>query len=805
MKKMKFKNIFIFSFFILHSFVLHSQTGVIKGRVFNEKNNEPLEFANIIIEGTTIGSTTDLDGRFIFTGLKPGYAKLIVSTLGFERFITGEIMITNAKPANIDIAMKEMTFTLKNVEIKSKPFQKSSESPVSVRTLGMSELERSPGGNRDVSRVIQALPGVSSGASFRNDVIVRGGGASENRFFLDDIEIPNINHFATQGASGGPVGIINIDFVREIDFYSSAFPASRGNALSSVLNIKQVEGNKDKLRFKGAVGASDLSLAIDGPLNKKTTYLLSVRRSYLQFLFNTLGLPFLPTYNDYQLKVTHKIDQKNQINIISLGALDLFKLNTGIKSPDESQKYILGYLPVNEQWNYTFGIVYKHFAKNGYRNIILSRNYLNNSQYKYKNNDESSVGNKILDYSSSEIENKFRFENVYNKNGFRVNMGFGGEYDKYFNSTFQKLFIGNIQQIIDYNSSLEMIKWNVFLQTNKSFFNDKLTLSAGLRSDANNYSTSMSNMLQQISPRFSLSYNFVPKWNFNFSTAQYYQLPAYTTLGYRNNQGVLINKSNNLKYISAYHLVAGFEYFPKDNIKISAEGFFKYYQNYPFSIKDSIPLASKGTDFGVVGDEEVLSISKGRAYGFELFANRKLSKKLDFTFAYTFVRSEFQNLKNTYIPSAWDNKHLFTAILSKSFNKNWNIGLKWRYVDGSPYTPIDEINSSYKLAWDNRGRGIIDYSRFNELRLGAFHQLDIRVDKAFYFKKLTLTIYTDIQNIYNFKAESSPTVVLDIDANGSPVIINPTETINLQRYKLKYLNSNGGGTILPTIGIIVEL
>ena len=781
--------------------LLYSQSGIIKGRVFNEKNNEPLPFVNLIIDGTNIGSTTDLDGNFIFTGVKPGYVKLVSSTLGFEKKMTEEFLVTNARISNISIPMKEIGIQLETVDIVSSAFVRYDESPVSVKTLSVSELERSPGGNRDVSRVIQALPGVSSGPSFRNDVIVRGGGSSENKFYLDDIEIPNLNHFATQGASGGPVGIVNIDFVREVDFYSSAFPVNRGNALSSVLNMKQVEGNKEKLRFKGSVGASDLALTLDGPINKKTTFLVSARRSYLQFLFGVIGLPFLPTYNDYQFKLTHKINEKNQINVISIGALDQFSLNTGLKNQSEYQKYILGYLPVNEQWNYTFGIVYKHFAKNGYQNWILSRNYLNNVQYKYPRNDESQ--SRILDYNSSEIENKFRFEDVRELNGLRITSGFGGEYAKYSNDTYQKLFIGNTERIINYSSFLEVFKWNLFSQLTKTF-GENLTLSAGLRTDANNYSTSMSNLLNQISPRFSASYMLTKHTSLNFSLGRYFQTPAYTSLGYRDFTGNLVNKNNNIKYIRADHIVGGIEHFLDKNTKLSVEGFYKMYDNYPFSVRDSISLASKGADFGVIGDEEIVSTSKGRAYGIELFAQRKLGKNIDFTISYTFVRSEFTDKNEKYIASAWDNKHLFNIVLSKSFEKNWNVGLKWRYAGGTPYTPDDLFNSSYVNVWNSTGRALPDYNRFNQVRLKPFHQLDVRIDKAFYFKKFSTMFYVDVQNLYAFVSDSAPIYLLDKDANGNSIILNPADPIQDQRYKLKKLEGDLGATVLPTIGIIIE-
>jgi len=435
---------------------------------------------------------------------------------------------------------------------------------------------------------------------------------------------------------------------------------------------------------------------------------------------------------------------------------------------------------------------------------VLSRNYLNNTQLKYLNNDENS-GNKILDYNSHEIENKFRFEEIYFAKGYKITGGLGGEYAKYYNSTFNKIAIGNREITIDYSSSFEMFKWNLFAQVSKSFLKDRLTLSMGLRSDANNYSSSMMNLLDQFSPRFSASYAVTPKWNLNFNMARYYQLPTYTTLGYRDSIGMLVNKQNNLTYIGVDNVVLGTDFIPTEKMKFSVEGFYKLYHNYPFSVRDSIPLASKGAGFGVVGDEEVLSTSTGRAYGLELFATQKMSKTINFTVSYTFVRSEFEKTKNEYIPSAWDNQHLLNVLVSKSFKKNWTVGLKWRYSGGTPYTPIDLDDSKLKLAWDVRGQAISDYSQFNALRLGASHQLDLRVDKDFYFKNFSLLLYVDVQNVYMFKADSPDLYVLNRDANGNAIIENPTDPIYQQNYSLKKLIDNSAGTLLPTIGIIVEL
>lgn len=782
--------------------------GIIEGRVYNSQNNEPVPFANIVIWGTNIGAVSDMDGNFLFTGVTPGFVELRVSSVGFEPYISEQILVTNAKKVFIEIPLNTSTVELNEITVAASPFRRNDDSPVSLRRIGIKEIEKNPGGNRDISRVIQSLPGVASTPAFRNDVIVRGGGASENRFYLDGIEIPNINHFATQGASGGPVGIINVDFIREVNFYSGAFPANRGNALSSVLEFRQIDGNPEKLKVRAAVGASDLALTLDGPVGDNTTFIASARRSYLQFLFSALGLPFLPTYNDFQFKTRTRFNQKNELIIVGLGAIDEFALNLDANDT-EFQRYVLNYLPVNEQWNYSIGAVYKHFRNKGFDTWVLSRNYLNNSAYKYQGNIEVD-SLQTYDYTSAEIENKFRYEyNTQLNGGYKINYGAGASFAKYTNETFNRVFIANELSVLDYESYLDLYTYSFFGQISNDYFNDQLTLSLGLRTDGNTYAESMSNPLGQFSPRFSASYALTSQWFVNFNTGRYFQRPPYTAMGYRNSEGELVNKENNLKYIQSDHLVAGFDFNPDDKTKLSLEGFYKMYSKYPFSLQDSISIASKGGDFGIYGNEEVLSISEGRAYGAEFLARSRDLFGFNLILAYTFVRSEFKdhgpNLEvlDTYIPTAWDNRHILTLTSTRSFKKNWDVGFKWRFVGGAPYTPIDFETSSLRAAWDTRGREFLDFSRFNSLRLGAFQQLDIRVDKQFFYDKWSLLFYVDVQNVYNYKSEEPARVSIENEA-GNVVIKNPNAPYAEQLYELRTIESDGQGTVLPTIGIIVE-
>ncbi len=555
--------------------IAQAQTGIIEGKVVNAITNEALPFATVGIQGTTTGIATDIDGKFKLANLNPGTYNLEVSLVGFKKKTLFEVNVNNAKPTILEITLEESATDLKEVEITVSPFNKTEESPVSVRNIGAAEIQRLPGANRDISKVIQSLPGVASTPAFRNDIIIRGGAPNENRFYLDGIEVPNINHFATQGSSGGPVGLINVNLIKDVDFYSGAFPANRGNALSSVFEFKQRDGRNDKWVFSGLVGNTDIGLTADGPVTKNSSLLVSVRRSYLQGLFSILGLPFLPTYTDYQLKYKVKFGDKADLTIVSLGALDQFKLNTGIENPDEEQRYILENIPTNNQWNYTIGANLRLFAKKGYKNFVISRNMLRNSAIKYKLNIESEA-NRILDYDSDEIENKFRFESTSREGKWKFNYGVNYQYAKYKVSTYQKIatqFDPNL--VVNFQSKLNFHSWGAFGQISRTLFNSRLTLSAGLRADGNSYSTQMANPLNQLSPRFSASYSISERFALNFNAGRYFQLPSYTVLGFRNAQGDLVNKQNGVKYINGNHLVAGIEYNAGNSAKITVEGFYK--------------------------------------------------------------------------------------------------------------------------------------------------------------------------------------------------------------------------------------
>lgn len=787
------KNVLFLLLLGLLTTVSAQPTHRIKGTVIDKASRQPLEFINVLVLGLGRGGVTDAEGHFNIGEVPPGIYRLQASAVGYKTILTPEYIVST-KDLTIQIETEENLTELEGVTVTASPFRRDPESPVGLRVIGLQEIEKSPGANRDISRIVQSYPGVAfSPAGYRNDLIVRGGSPSENRFYLDGVEIPNINHFSTQGASGGPVGIINADLIREVNFYTGAFPTDRGNAMSSVLDFKLRDGDMERNSLKATLGASEVSLASNGHIGKKTSYLVSVRQSYLQFLFDMLGLPFLPTFTDAQFKLKTRFNANNELTILGLGGIDNMKLNT--KLDGEKAEYILSYLPKIQQETFTLGAVYRHYAGIHVQSVVVSHSYLNNRNTKYLNNDESSADNLSLKLRSVEQETKFRIKNTSTFGNWKINFGANLDYSQYTNTTFQRVYIDE-GRTFDYHTYLGMWRWGIFGTINYATTDERFTASLGVRTDANNFSSGMKGMGDQLSPRLSLSYRLTDGLYLSGNAGLYYQLPPYTGLGFKDNNGAWVNKY--LRYMSVSQESLGLSWHPGNTFELSAEGFYKQYDKIPFSIADGIPLACKGNDYGVIGNEALSSTAQGRAYGIEILMKWLIAKKLNLASSFTLFKSEYRNNKQSeYIASAWDNRYIFNMSGTYNFPHNWSLGMKISCIGGAPYTPYDVEKSSLVTAWNAQGRPYYDYTKYNTGRLPAFSQLDVRVDKTFYLKRCMLGFYIDLQNVTNSKFKQ-PDILMS-----TGVIENPSAPMAEQRYKMKYITQKSG-TLMPTLGITFE-
>lgn len=803
---------------LIYSTVGAQGNGRLFGKIVDRATQMPLEGISVALQGTNQGTTTDSSGDFRFTDLNIKTYNLVFSGVGYTPQTIYNIVISAGNETTLSIEMEPVVTSLSEVVVRSGRRTAAAgtiESPLSVQRLTTEEIRSNPGGNFDISKVIQTLPGVGGGVGgggFRNDIIIRGGAPNENVFYLDGIEIPVINHFQTQGSSGGPQGILNVSFIEDVKLSSSAFEARYDNALSSVFQFRQRTGNPNRVQGNVRLSATDLSATLEGPLSskKKTTFLASARRSYLQLLFSVIDLPIRPNYWDFQTKVTHRINEKTTISFIGIGAIDEFSF-AKLKEATPEKLYVLNSNPFINQWNYTAGFTLKKLLNDGFMNIALSRNMFDNDIQQYQDNETRLPGEQTLSYHSQETENKLRIDINKYRNGWKWAYGASAQLAEFSNNTFsvirRELKDENgtiIQQgeSLNFNSPLKNF-WRLggFAQISRRFFDSRLAISAGIRTDLNTFTTNGSNPFRTLSPRVAFSYVLAERWTANASVGKYYKIPPYTILGFADNSGGLVNKSSD--YLQSDHYVAGLEFLPSNALRFTAEVFYKYYDNVPVSVRNGISLSNLGSDFNVLGNEAVTTNGKGRAFGFEFFAQQKLTEKFFGILSYTFYRSEYSGLNQNYIPSSWDNRHLLSATMGYKLPRNWEIGLKFRYQGGAPYTPFDEVAS--QLNYLSRGQGILDYARLNSLRLSGFNSSDIRIDKKWNFRRTTIDLFLDVTNWYRAKSSEPDSYTFKRNADntgfettdGQPIQADGSNAI-----PVRLVNSDASFT--PSIGFIIE-
>jgi hypothetical protein len=786
-------------------------TGSIFGTVKDKNTQESLIGVTLQLEGTQLGAVTDLDGRFKIENISPGSYNIRANFLGYVSQTLFNIVVTSGNSNELNIQLETSSQNLKEVQITENTFGKRLESPLSIQSLSAEEIRNNAGGNYDISKVIQALPGVggTGGNAARNDLIIRGGAPSENVYYLDGVEVPQINHFSTQGSSGGPQGILNVSFIEDVSLSTSSFASKYDNALSSVLQIRQREGNPEKAEGNIRLSSTELALSMEGPINKKTTYLASARRSYLQYFFQLIDLPIRPNYWDFQYKVTHKFNNKNSLTAIGLGAIDEFTFAVPEES-DATKEYIIRSYPSINQWNYTVGFTLKHLFENGYYNLTISRNMFNNKLDQFADADYGNETKRTFRSNSNEIENKLRLDINKIVNSWKFSYGAGVQYVKYNNDLFAKVaneVLDSNDAVISpavytgFNTAIDFVKYGAFGSVSKKVFQEKLSLTLGVRFDFNSFPVTEIYFEESFSPRFTASYSVSPKVNINATVGRYIKMPSYTILGYRNSLGNLEN--SRAQNIICDHLAGGFEILPTSSLRITVEGFYKKYDNYPVSRASAISLANLGNDFGVIGNEAVSSQGKGRSYGTELFIQQKLTKDYYITASYTFFYSQFSGFDVKFIASSWDTRNLISLIAGKKFKKGWELGLKYRLSGGAPYTPYDLVES--QRTYTITGQGVSDFSKLNSERLPTFNQLDVRVDKKFNFKRTSLNIYLDFQNAlmsksvskdyYTFKRNADNTGFETTD--GKPLKADGSNAIPI-------LLENVDENFTPALGVIFQ-
>ncbi len=729
---MKIKILLLLLFF---SGISYAQVGSIIGKVVDKSTREPLPGVNIQVLGTDFGSATNVNGEFTIERIKVGTYSVQASFIGYTTEVKTDVILTSAKPSQINFELAEAVIQLQGVTVTSGFFKTIPTEVSSISMLNYEEMRRSPGGFEDVVRALSVLPGVAQASAGRNDLVVRGGAPSENLFLVDGFVVPNINHFGSQGATGGPLSFINLDYVNEISFSTGGFSAVYGDKLSSGLSIDLKEGRKDRLGGKALISATQFGLNLEGPITSSSNFLFSVRRSYLDLIFNAAGFGFVPEYYDVLSKYTNDISKNDRISFLFVGAFDKVKFNNDSRDKIIDNSKILA----SNQNQYVAGISYRRLFGKGYYTISLSRNFVD-----YDTFQKDTLFNPIFLNKSVEAENELKVETLYKiKGNAELNFGVSTKLIK-FNSDilFPDGFVTTFGDVLPVNQISEdsyFHKYAAFLQYSNVWF-DLLRFNLGVRGD---YFSEISKKLY-FSPRLSISYPITEVSSISFSTGLYHQFPSYIWLvGDKNNR--------DLEAIKVEQYVLGFEHQFRSDIKVKLEGFYKNYKNYPTSVlRPYLVLSNTGAgfagsddNFASYGLEPLVSEGKGYSRGAELSIQKKASDVPHYALlSLTYSQTEYTSLSGLKSAGTYDQRWILNLSAGYVFDENYQMGIKFRLSTGSPYTPF-ESNGTQLL------------SNYNKNTFPVNHSLDIRVERRWNFEKTSLIAYIDVQNVYNRKNQTS--------------------------------------------------
>lgn len=708
--------------------------GEIYGRIIDASSKQALIGVNVILIGTTFGAATNLEGEYRIKNIPANTYQIKASLVGYNAQTKTDISVTSARPIELNFELTEQVIQLENITVMADYFAEDPIEVTSIKNLSYEEIRRAPGGFEDVVRALSVLPGVAQAEAGRNDLVVRGGAPSENLYIVDGIEVPNINHFGTQGASGGALSYINLDFVNETSFSTGGFSAKYGDKLSSVLNIELRKGRTDKIGGKATISASQFGLNIEGPLSSNSNFIFSGRRSYLDLIFKAAGFGFVPEYYDVLSKFNFRLDNSNTINYLFIGAFD----NVRYFNETSDQRYDNSRILGSDQIQYFTGITWQKIFPGGFFTLTLGRNFTD-----FDTVQRDSLLVPIFQNKSIESENSLRGDLIFKFSSLsEFNFGFNVKSIKFNGNillpTFKTSF-GDSLPLTGLNAAAHYTKFSAYGIFHRHILKGLFT-NIGLRVD---YFDPLKTKAY-LSPRFSISYMLNESTKLNFTSGIYYQTPSYIWL-------IADDSNRKLKNIKADHFILGFDHRLQEDILLRMEGFLKKYTNYPTSlIRPYLVLANSGAGYGGsdnnftgFGLEPLVSEGKGISRGIELSIQKKLSEIPYYgLLSLTYGKAEFTPLDGIKRIGSYDQTWILNLSGGYKFDEKWEASLKFRFASGMPFTPFNFDGSQ-------------NISLINSDRMKPNHSLDLRVDRRWFFDKWTLITYLDLQNVYNRKNSTS--------------------------------------------------
>ena len=787
------------AFFILTllPFAASAQNTVLRGQVVFEGSFEPASGYRIaVVQGDfRAEQSATREGTFSFGNLPSGLCNIRVSSPDGNSFkVLHEQMLNGVKPLELIIEVERPRTELNEVSVSAQAFKTTEETPLSIKNINWSEMQRMPGATLDISKAIQSFPGVLPKSSFGYNISIRGGASSENAYRMDGIDLPTINHFSIQGASGGAVSLLNMDFIQGAALYSGAFPSSMSNVLSGALELDLRQARSDRPGVRMTLGATDVGATLEIPLKGRSGLMVSARNSFSQHYFKLFNIPVLPTYQDAQFKYYTRIGDHADLTVLGVGGWDSYRVYKEGRGSD-ALLYNVGYIPEGQQSTEVLGVRYRRFYSNGVQSLVVSHDRITNDADKFVGNTNDEA-DRQLRYRSYEDRTRMRFDRVWDIENRKFTLG--GSLEAVLLGVNMWALKGSLAGVDtnDLQSTLGYTQAGLFTSYAQTSQNGRGTLNLGLRMDASNFNLSMVNPLAQLSPRASYKYQLTSHWTANSHVGRYQQMPA----------GILLaaNRASHhgrfTRFTTTDHVDAGLEYKNGKTYRVSMEVYSKRYRNAPYLVNDQIAYANAIGTYVAVGDQPSLPNAEGRARGFELFLQQKLKGHYWWMGSYNYGISEFQTFTGEWAPSVWDSRHTLSVTTGKVWGKGWQWGLKWRYSSGTPYTPFNESASALVANWDILQRGVFDYNLVNSERLASFTQLDFRIDKTYSHKGWSLSWFLDLQNLASGDIPLMPYLTVVRDPDTKAPLLDPTDP---SRYQMQLLRSDTGRT-LPTIGMILE-
>nr|WP_319776231.1 TonB-dependent receptor [uncultured Sphaerochaeta sp.] len=711
-----------------------NKTGSIKGLVIDKDTKSPLIGANVILKGHGIGAASNNNGQYTIANVPVGSYTIEFSYIGFEPVTRTDIIVRSDRTTFVNTEMSMSLVNSDEVIVTSGFFPLSAEEVSSSANFNYEEIRRAPGSAGDVSRILMTLPGIGKVDDQKNSLIVRGGSPNENSFYIDNIEIPNINHFPTQGSSGGPISLINVDFIQDVNFYSGGFSTLYGDKLSSVMNIQFREGNSEEFDGQLDLNFTGFGGVFEGPLFGNTaSWLISVRRSYIDFLIDMVdvGSTVAPTYGDVNWKIVYDINSNNKLTFLGVVGDDHLHSDrqNGIDNDMiiyAKQDLIEGTAGLN--WRALWGSV-------GYSNTSVAFTFNDFVEDAFR------TGTDELFMKNRSLEKTIKFRNVNHlKLGRYYSIDFGidakqilNNYDNFYGGYLD--IYGTTHEATFINRDFNESKIGAFINYSQQIL-PGWNVNLGLRTDYFSFTKNVN-----ISPRLSSSFELSPVTSLNVSVGSYSQnLPSLLLM---QNPGL-----RNLKDPMAIHYIAGINHLLSEDTRLTLEFYRKEYKNFPMD-----PEKPEAFIIDEIYDpegsytihNELIDNGEAESWGVELMLQKKLAKNFYGIVSSSYFRSQYKDYSGTRRDRIFDNKFLFNIEGGYKPNEEWEFSMRWIYAGGRPYTTFDLTASTESRT------GILDLNQFNESRYPAYHSMNVRVDKRFHFESTNLIIYLSIWNAYNRK------------------------------------------------------